>query len=156
MKTSVLVWVVLALAACGKNEHAFARFLEDAQPAPRDAPPPPVDAAMPSLAQIVADAKATKPTPVPAPTPKPKPAPKKGGSCRHHDISVAGCDCTGIERIQPGRNNYKYSDYGWGPGETHKVVYECQGDPCVGPDSETEQPSYPWNSFNTCLDGTAH
>src|ERR1700690_3420079 len=102
MKTSVLVCVVLALAACGKNEHAFAKFLEDARPAPRDAPAPPVDAAMPSLAQIVADAKRTKPTP--ASTPTPKPAPKKGGSCRHHDISAAGCDCTGIERIQPGRN----------------------------------------------------
>ena len=58
MKTSVLVWVVLALAACGKNEHAFARFLEDAQPAPHDAPPPPVDAATLSLAQVVAEAKA--------------------------------------------------------------------------------------------------
>jgi hypothetical protein len=156
MKTSVLVWVVLALAACGKNEHAFANLLGDAQP--RSAPPPPVDspldAAMPSLAQIVAAAKGTKPTPTP--TAKPKPKPKQGGSCRHHDISAAGCDCSGIERIQPGRNNYKYYDYGWGPGEPYKIVYQCQGDPCVGPESASDQPSTPWNSFNTCLDGTAH
>jgi hypothetical protein len=152
MKTSVLVCVVLALAACGKNENAFAKLLEDAQPAAsREAPRPPVDAAAaPSLADIVAAGKETKPTP------KPKPAPKKGGSCRHHDISAAGCDCSGIERIQPGRNNYKYYDYGWGPGEPYKIVYECQGDPCVGPESASEQPSTPWNSFNTCLDGTAH
>jgi hypothetical protein len=148
MRTSVLVWVVLALAACGKNENAFAKLLEDAQ---RATPPPPVDAAPLSLAQIVAADKAkTKPTP------KAKPAPKKGGSCRNHDISAAGCDCTGIERIQPGRNNYKYYDYGWGPGEPYKIVYQCQGDPCVGPESASEQPSTPWNSFNTCLDGTAH
>src|SRR5450631_1895122 len=119
MQTSVLVWVVLALAACGKNENAFAKLLEDAQWAPREAPPPAVDAAaMPSLADIVAADEGTKPTP----KPKPKPAPKKGGSCRHHDISAAGCDCSGIERIQPGRNNYKYYDYGWGPGEPYKIV----------------------------------
>jgi hypothetical protein len=152
MKTSVLVWIVVAFAACGKNEHAFANLLGDAQPAPREAPAPPpaVDAAMPSLAQIVAAGQGTKPTP------KPKPAPKRGGSCRHHDISAAGCDCSGIERIQPGRNNYKYYDYGWGPGEPYRIVYQCQADPCVGPESASDQPSTPWNSFNTCLDGTAH
>jgi hypothetical protein len=143
----------LALAACGKNENAFAR-LGDAQLAAREAPPPPeVDAAVPSLADIVAAAK-DKPTPTAKP--KPKPTPKKGGSCRHHDISAAGCDCSGIERIQPGRNNYKYYDYGWGPGEPYKIVYQCQDDPCVGPESASEQPSSPWMSFNTCLDGTAH